>query len=165
MLTIFLLTGSRGVGKTTVCLRAVALARQAGFSCAGLLTLREDKERRVVVDVRSGQRRPLTTTGPTGVRVGRFLFDPATLAWGAEILARSPPCDLLVVDELGPLELRGEGWATGMETLRKGSFRLGLVVVRPELVEEVRVLFPQAQVLEVTLENREELPGWILARM
>ncbi|GEM_PF-204024 len=162
---IFLLTGPRGVGKTTVCLRAVALAQQAGFSCAGLLTLREDEDQRVVVSVRTGLRRPLTTTDPAGVRVGRFLFDPAALAWGAEILAQSTPCDLLVVDELGPLELRGEGWAVGLETLRRGAFRLGLVVVRPELVEEMLARFPHAYVLEVTLENRDDLPGRIIARI
>lgn len=159
---LFLLTGPRGVGKTTVCLRAVARAQQAGFSCAGVLTLQEDEDRRVVADVRTGMRRPLTTTDPSGIRWGRFLFDPAALAWGAEILARSTPCDLLVVDELGPLELRGEGWAVGLETLHRGAFRLGLVVVRPELVEEAQARLPGARILEVTPENREELPGWIL---
>jgi Predicted nucleotide kinase len=55
-----LITGPGGVGKTTLCLRTVALAKEARYSCAGLLTLREDDDRRVVVDVRTGDRRALT---------------------------------------------------------------------------------------------------------
>ncbi len=98
---IVLITGPRGVGKTTLCLRTVTLAREARYSCAGLLTLREDDDRRILVDVRTGNRRALTTAGPTAVPVGRYLFDPDALAWGAAILARSTPCDLLVLDELG----------------------------------------------------------------
>lgn len=161
---VFLVTGPRGIGKTTLCLRTVARAREAGLSCAGLLTLQEENGR-WVVDVRTGLSRPLTTTDPAGVRVGRFLFDPAALDWGSEILAHSTPCDLLVVDELGPLELRGEGWAVGLDVLRQRAFRLGLAVVRLELVTEVLARLPYARVIEVTRENRDGLPDRILARM
>jgi Predicted nucleotide kinase len=156
-----LITGPRGVGKTTLCLRTVALAKEAHYSCAGLLTLREDDDRRVVVDVRTGDRRSLTATGPGGVPVGRYVFDPGALAWGAEVLAHSTPCDLLVVDELGPLEMAGDGWAVGMDVLREGHFFLALVVVRPELVARVLERFPDAWVLEVTPENRDGLPVWL----
>jgi nucleoside-triphosphatase THEP1 len=156
-----LITGPRGVGKTTLCLRTVALAKEAHYSCAGLLTLREDDDRRVVVDVRTGDRRSLTATGPGGVPVGRYVFDPGALAWGAEVLAHSTPCDLLVVDELGPLEMAGDGWAVGMDVLREGRFLLALVVVRPELVAEALERFPDAWALEVTPENRDGLPVWL----
>ena len=159
---IVLITGPRGVGKTTLCLRAVILAKEARHSCAGLLTLREDDDRRILVDVRTGDRRSLTASGPTGVPVGRYLFDPDALAWGAEILARSIPCDLLVLDELGPLEMAGGGWAVGMDVLREGRFLLALVVVRPELVAEVLERFPDAWAVEVTPENRDGLPAWLI---
>lgn len=158
---IVLITGPRGVGKTTLCFRTVNLARDAGYSCAGLLTLREEGDRRVVVDVRTGDRRPLTASGPTGVPVGRYLFDPDALAWGTEVLARSTPCDLLVLDELGPLEMAGGGWAVGVDVLREGRFALALVVVRPELVADVLARFPDAWAVEVTLENRDDLPAWL----
>lgn len=133
-----------------------------GHSCAGLLTLREDGEHRVVVDVQTGLRRRLTLPGPPGIPVGRFFFDPEVLAWGAEVLARRVPCDLLVVDEVGPLELGGGGWAVGLDVLRSGDFRLGLAVVRPELLAEVQARLPGAQSVEVTRENRDGLPVWLL---
>lgn len=158
---IVLVTGPRGVGKTTLCLRTVTLAKEAHYSCTGLLTLREDDDQRILVDVRTGERRPLTASGPTGVPVGRYLFDPDALAWGTAILARSTPCDLLVLDELGPLEIAGGGWAIGMDVLRGERFLLALVVVRPELVAEALERFPDAWVVEVTPENRDGLPVWL----
>lgn len=155
---ILLMTGPRGVGKTTLCLRTVALAKAAGYSCAGLLTLRENDDQRMVVDVRTGDRRRLTVAGPEGVVVGRYRFDPDALAWGAEILAHSAPCDLLVVDELGPLEREGGGWAVAIDVLREGRFRLGLAVVRPAGVTDILVRLPEARTVPVSPENRDDLP-------
>jgi len=159
---IVLLTGARGVGKTTVCCRTVERAWAAGWDCAGLLTLTVDQERRDVLDVRGGCWCRLTTAG-AGVRQGRYTFDAAVLAWGARTLVQAVPCDLLVVDELGPLEVeRGEGWAVAFDVLAGGLFRLALVVVRLELLELVRGRLPAAQVVTVTRENRDGLPAGLL---
>lgn len=161
---LLLLTGERGVGKTTVCQRTVALASAAGWSCGGLLTLRlAGGDEREVVDVCTGERRLLTTTG-NGVRQGDYIFDPETLAWGEDVLARALPCDLLVVDELGPLELeRGQGWAGAIDALSHGQFRLALVVVRPELLSRAqRQLRHATVVVTVTPQNRDRLPSLVL---
>lgn len=158
---VVLITGGRGVGKTTLCGRAVELARAAGHSCGGLLTRTARGGGRVVVDVRTGDARPLTVT-EGGVAIGCYRLDPAALTWGEGVLARAVPCDLLVVDELGPLEVeRGEGWTKAFDLLRTGSFRLALVVVRPELVAEVlrRLELSPSAVVEVTLQNRDRLPA------
>jgi len=158
---IVILTGARGVGKSTACNRTVWRARAAGWSCRGLVTLsRLGGDRRDVMDVHSGQIRRLTRR-EGGVRQGRFVFDTGVLAWGARRLGRVPACDLLVVDELGPLELeRGQGWAVALDTLRRGAFRSALVVVRPELLRELeRQLRASAPpVVEVTVANRDQLP-------
>ena len=99
------------------------------------------------------------------VRWGRYSFAPEALEWGVQTLKAATPCDLLVVDELGPLELEaGEGLVAALDVLDEGGFSLALVVVRPELVEklEERLGGRVAQVLEVTLANREQLPALIV---
>ncbi len=157
---ILLLTGERKVGKTTVCRKVVARAREAGYACGGLLTLQMDNsDGRVVVDVSTGDARPLTVS-EGGVEMGRYRFDPAVLAWGAEAIARAIPCDLLVIDEVGPLEVeRGQGWAIALDILRAAQFRLALVVVRPELIGAVQLRLPTSApaVLRVTEHNRDQL--------
>ena len=150
------------MGKTTVCRRAVTLAKAAGWTCGGLLTLRAGgRGQREVVEVRTGDRRRLTTF-TAGVRQGRYLFDPEALAWGARALTRALPCDLLVVDEMGPLEVeRQQGWVAALDLLRAGRFRMALVVVRPELVAEVRrrLAALDPAVVTVTRRNRDQLPA------
>jgi len=85
---------------------------------------------RDVLDVRSGNLRRLTlgTGASAAVVQGRFRFDPETLAWGDAALAQATPCHLLVVDELGPLEIeRGQGWPKAFDVLRGTDFALALV--------------------------------------
>jgi len=158
-----IMTGERGVGKTTVCQRVVALARASQYSCGGLLTLAHPDGSRDVLDVGSGDERRLTLppNSDQGVVQGCFRFDPETLAWGNDVLSRILACDLLVVDELGPLEIkRGRGWVRAFDVLRDASFTLAIVVVRPELVVQAQLRLPTSAttVFTVTLENRDSLP-------
>jgi nucleoside-triphosphatase THEP1 len=165
---IILLTGERGSGKSTVCQRAAALAQSQGLTCGGVITIRRSSDTLDVADVGSGETRRLTV-GPdvaTGVVVGPYRFDPATVAWGNDLLRTAHPCDLLIVDELGPLEFeRGQGWTAAFDVLREHGSALALVVVRPWLVERARAELHarSTEVLSVTHETRDRLPGEIIA--
>jgi nucleoside-triphosphatase THEP1 len=164
---IIILTGGRGVGKSTVCQRTVELAEACGYTCGGVVTLSHPDGSREVLNARTGQWRWLTVDPRLKrcVIQGRFRFDPETIAWADDVLARVVPCHLMVVDELGPMELeRGEGWTNGMKVLRRGGFALALVVVRPELqvLAQDKLSPSMATVLTVTLENRDGLPDVLL---
>jgi nucleoside-triphosphatase THEP1 len=166
---IIVLTGERGVGKSTACRETVALAQSAGYACGGLVTLAHD-DVRDVLDVSSGDVRRLTHDGDAAQAVdqGRFRFDPQGLAWGNRALIRATPCDLLVIDEIGPLELeRGEGWMNAFNVLRGRDFALALVVVRPELVVQAQPRLPDRAtlVMAVTRENRDQLPGTLMGML
>ncbi|MEA3340369.1 MAG: nucleoside-triphosphatase [Chloroflexota bacterium] len=164
---IIILSGERGAGKSTVCRKTVALAQAQGYTCGGLITLRCPGDDLDVLDTRAGSTRRLTL-GPDdspAVIQGRFRFNPGTLAWGNNVLARATPCDLLVVDELGPLEIeQGWGWQQALTALRKAEFTLALVVVRPGLVMQVQLKLPESAlaVLTVTDQNRDGLPATLL---
>ena len=162
-----ILTGERGVGKTTVCQKTVALAQARQYKCAGILTVSCTDGARDVVDVRSGDLRRLTVEPGTdqGVIQGRFCFDAETLTWGGDVLAQAAPCHLLVIDELGPLEVeRGAGWQNVFDVLSENGFRLALAVVRPELLVRVQLRLPASAttVLTVTAHNRDGLPSVFL---
>ena len=166
MSRVVILSGERGVGKTTVCRETVALARGRGHACAGIVTLARDGARDVC-DVRSGERRRLTEGPDDGSVVvqGRFRFNAETLTWGSAVLRRSVPCDLLVVDEIGPLEIeRDGGWVVAFDVLRGGSFALAVAVVRPELVAQAqrRLSRLTGRVLVTTRENRNRLPAVLM---
>jgi nucleoside-triphosphatase THEP1 len=166
MASVILLTGERAIGKTTVCRETVARAQAEGHPCGGILTLARD-DAREILDVSSGDTRRLTVEADArdAVEQGRFRFDPRALIWANGALARATPCDLLVVDELGPLEVeRGEGWVSAFDVLRAGEFTLAVAVVRPELLAQVqrRLRDCATAVLAVARENRDQLPDTLV---
>lgn len=177
---LYLLTAPSGAGKTAFCAALADLARAAGWDVAGLLSppVFENGEKVAIraQALRSGETRPLAVSSrsplptshfplPTShsLPLGHWLFSPSTLAWGNDLLASCLPADLFLVDELGPLELvRGEGWVNALAALCSQNYRLGLVVVRPELVETACALLPIAQVLErrADLSPQQDAEAW-----
>jgi hypothetical protein len=66
-------------------------------------------------------------------------FGSQVFRFGERAIVSAADSDLLIVDELGPLELRGgRGWAAALPVLRAAGFGAALVVCRPELMEELR---------------------------
>jgi nucleoside-triphosphatase THEP1 len=167
---IVILTGEREVGKSTVCERTAQLAEAKGHDCAGIVTLRDPSGTLSVKNVGSEEERRLTVPPDTSdaLRQGRFLFAPDTLAWGNQVLAAVKACELLIVDEMGPLEFeRGLGWQQAFDTLGEAHFSQALVVIRPELLERATACFwhTPTEVLRVTLENRDRLPSQLVSRI
>lgn len=152
-----LVTGEQGAGKTTFCRVLVETVRQRrpDLSVAGILSLKvlvEGEEAAIeAVDLASGERRCLasrrepaaTADGPATIR---WQFEAAALAWGDAALRSATPCDLLVIDELGPLEWeRDAGWAAGLAAVDGAAYRAAFVVVRPQLLERARRRWPQSR--------------------
>jgi nucleoside-triphosphatase THEP1 len=183
---IVALTGELGSGKTTACGRLVTLARSRGLAVAGILSpARLAGGRKVGIDlvnIRSGERRPLGD-GRSGddlqIATGRgpltrgWRFSGEVLEWGSGILRSilddATPWDLLVIDEIGPLELeRWEGWLVALEVLRSGGYRLAVPVVRPALLERLIEGIQDAPALDLqtyvlTGANRDRAAAEILA--
>jgi nucleoside-triphosphatase THEP1 len=183
-----LLTGRRGVGKTTVCQAVAELARRRGYRPGGVITpalyaCPADWELGIgnweltkvgfeAMDVGSGERWPLAHVDHKmgGPRVGPYNFDPAALARVLRVLegAISAGCDLFMMDEIGPLELeQGKGFAPILDLLPVEGPTHTLIVVRPALLDPLLLRLRAAvrrpcrtefTVFSVTEENRDELP-------
>ncbi len=178
---IGLLTGPVGVGKTTVAEQVVGLARRKGLLCGGLLapamTSRCGQKAGIWgVDVETGERRILARTDRNlgGPSVGAYSFDASALAWAVTVIDRAlesatlRPYDLIVVDEIGKLELwHGTGLAPVLPKLAAGAEGRSLVLVRDSLLAELQArLAPTEQVVfAVDEENRGALAPQILGSL
>lgn len=167
---VWLVTGSPEAGKTSFCRMAANLARTSNWDVAGLLstaTIEEGQKVGIVAeDLRTGDLQPLATTTPRqgfNLPQGRWYFSRAALEWGAKVIRTSLPCDLLIVDELGPLELKqGRGWAVGIQILKQPGFQRALAVIRPTLLYLARGQFPRSEVISLgAAQNLETaLKSW-----
>lgn len=154
-----LVTGGRGAGKSRWCASLVDRLRSRGWRVAGVASPAVLSDGRKVaidlVDVVSGARRRLADRRRDvdgGVTTERWRFETATLAWGNELLAgvAEAGTDLLLADELGPLELRrGGGLRNGLRAMDEGRFSVGCAVVRPALLDRALERWPGAWVVDV----------------
>jgi len=155
------LTGDSGAGKTLFCLRLAALARQKTLAPVGLLSpgayQAGSKGGIDLLDVQSGERRRLANRRPADLARGAapmdnlgWIFDPAVLEWGNQILTGLAGGELLIIDELGPLELLyNTGWTAGLDLLDERRYWLSVVVIRPSLLEVAQARWPWGRALQV----------------
>ena len=171
---IGLLTGPVGVGKTTVAERVVGLARRQGIVCGGLLApamVNSCGQKAGIwgVDIGTGERRVLARTDRDlgGPSIGPYSFDASALEWAVGAVDSAiGACDLLIVDEIGKLELwRGIGLAPVLSPLSAGEAERALILVRDSLLSELQArLGPVEQVVfRIRDENRDALPLDVLS--
>ena len=161
---IFLLTGEFQTGKTNLCLDIYQLAQESRVRVGGVISpavFEGDKKTAIdVLDLKGGTRKRLAelrTSHQTDLETQRWSFDSEVVDWGNKILEEAVPCDLLMIDELGPLEFqRGEGWVNGFTVIESGDYSTALIVVRPSLVDEAARLWQVSRIIDldqVTLDS------------
>lgn len=154
---LIVVTGAIGAGKTTWCGDLVAHVRASGGRAAGLLSpgvfMGGQKIAIDLLDIAGGQRRRLAqrlATPDPASPTPHWRFDAETLAWGDTVLKRIDACDLLIIDELGPLELvHGGGWRSAVPLLQRGDYCTACVVVRRSLLSLILTAFPGGEVIDV----------------
>ena len=169
----YVLTGDRDSGKTLVCTDLAAEGRARGLDVAGIMTAPSGAglhAPRQVIDLRSGASRMFGIPAQVGTDplTPGWDIDSDVFAWATEALSAATPCDLLIVDEVGPLELLdGRGWVHALEVLREGDFGAGLVVCRPSLLDALVASLgnPPARSFRADPKKSDSLPELILAEM
>ncbi len=162
---ILLITGWRNTGKTTFCQVMIEAARERNLQVSGLLSpgVFENYQKISIEmeDLRSGEKRILAHKGydpSSEFNLPNWLFEKENLSWGNTVFEKAVPTDVLIVDELGPIELeQNKGWTFGMQALDSGLYKIAIVVVRPELMPIAKQRWPQAQT--ITLQSVNLVPS------
>ena len=163
--SLWLLTGPIGSGKTTFCQGLADAAVSQGWDVAGLLSPAwiESGQKIGILskDLRSGEQRTLATITPrhqAGLSLGPWHFDEGIFNWGNQVIMMSTPCNLLIVDELGPLEFNRQiGLTAAFDVISACRYRVGCVVIRPSLLDAAQKHWPWAQPLIVTDASIQEI--------
>ncbi len=135
-----LIHGDIGSGKTRRAAAWVESEALAGRTVAGVLALKAPTGRQFM-DIVTGDQ--VALEHPAGdevaVPVGRFQFRQAAFDWAIERIGQSlQQAGSVVIDEVGPLELRGDGFAPLLDRLAEDHPSLQRVLlVRTGLIEAV----------------------------
>ncbi|MDI7276427.1 MAG: nucleoside-triphosphatase [Anaerolineae bacterium] len=170
-----LLVGEIGAGKTTVCLRVAGQARRRGWRVGGIVSRPPvDAEGRrtglAAEDLWTGEGRLLARLEPDpgALRCGRYSFDPDAFTWGCRAVqqALAQGADLIILDEVGPLELAsGAGFAPVLGMLL-GARCPRLLVVRRAWRRALEEQLPGPPlVFELNSATREALAARIVAAL
>jgi nucleoside-triphosphatase len=166
-----LVEGRPAVGKTTVARRLAALLGDAGVPLAGFVTgeLRE-RGRRVgfTVETFEGASAVLAHVGlPGPPRVGRYSVDlPAFERLALPALASPPDRGVVLIDELGKMELASEAFRAAVSRLLEQPVALVATVhVARHAFTDALKRRSTVELVRVTAGNRNELPARLAARL
>jgi len=163
------LTGNPGIGKTTV-IRAV-LDRLEDVACGGFYT--EEKRhggQRIAFKIITldGQEGTLASVGRREPTVGRYSihldeFEKLVLS---HLDPDVTPADVYVIDEIGKMELLSQKFRTKIiDLLAQPSHILATIAKKGKgFVEEIKRR-NDIELIEVTRENRDDLPQQVKAKI
>ena len=157
---IIILTGQKGVGKSTLCMNIRHSAIEIGATCGGIITYKSHDHGIIIEDVDTGETEIMASRHPvySGPRVGHYYFNRSALIFGLSAIKKGLGKDIVFIDELGHLEVRGEGFAETFEYLMKYTFNQAVVVIREELLGTLIPKFEiYPHIVRITLYNRDDV--------
>jgi nucleoside-triphosphatase THEP1 len=156
-----IITGEVGIGKSTVCRRTLHLLRDVEDRCGGVITCKDGNGKIIAEDVLTQTRMALASRNGDyqGPRLGAYHFNPAGLAFGVDALNKGAALPLFVVDEIGPLEVSGKGFANAVALINGRKSGSCLAVIRVDSLHLFLPWFDELPLIYVvTLENHNDIP-------
>jgi nucleoside-triphosphatase THEP1 len=163
---VVVVTGPGDGGKTGAVVAAVDRLARDGVQMAGFVQPGEyEGDQKIgfrIRDVASGDDAPLATLGDRsrGDFGTRFRFSEQGFRLGREALQRAAPGRVVIVDELGPVELRGRGHMPAVHRALATPELLGaIVVVRRTLVPSLLAELDACDAVVIDVEEHGKGPA------
>jgi len=148
-----LVVGEPGSGKTSWCREYIDERRKCGSSIGGILCPAIEKQGQRIgsnaLDLLTGLQVPFARLSRLrrskgSEVVGDYTISRRGILFGCATIEKAVKnkCDLVVIDEVGPLELSGKGLMPAVELALASAMHL-LLVVRSSLKEALQRRFPE----------------------
>jgi nucleoside-triphosphatase THEP1 len=164
---VVIITGEIHQGKTTFAQKIVADLFEQKIRIAGFLSIgiNENGIRTGfnLVDLGSSRQIELCSDkkNEKRLKLGRYFFNPDAISFGNKILESNNIVDkqLIVIDEVGHLELNGQGWSNAIENIIRSNTVPQLWIVRKSLVQKStrRWNISNAYIFDITESSIQEV--------
>jgi molybdopterin-guanine dinucleotide biosynthesis protein A len=146
-----LVVGEPGSGKTSWCREYINQRRKSGSSIGGILCPAIQRQGQRVgsnaLDLLTGEEIPFArlsrySSPKEGEKVGDYTIGRDGILFARDAIERAVErrCDLIVIDEVGPLELHGKGLMPAVELALASAVNV-LIVIRSSLREALQKHF------------------------
>jgi len=170
-MTIIVLTGAPGVGKTTAVIRVARALKERGVKVGGIVS----RELRInnmrvgfeFIDLTSNDRSVLASITGNGPKVGKYFVNVAGCRFAAERLTNAVRnSDVIVCDEIGPMELKSKEFIDSVKNLLEVDKKV-IVVVHQKLQHPLTDEFrnKSSLLINLDLKNREKVNEILLDRL
>ncbi|HSH50730.1 MAG TPA: nucleoside-triphosphatase [Bacteroidales bacterium] len=142
---VFIITGSIGQGKTTFIQTIIENFQSKGISLCGIYSPRVMQGKKTVgydiIDINTKKREVFLRQNyaENNFKIGRFNINLHGLQKGIKAIKKSSHTNIqiVIIDEVGVLELENNGWAKNIEELIRNSQNHILLTIRDSFVEKV----------------------------
>jgi nucleoside-triphosphatase len=170
-MTIIVLTGAPGVGKTTAVIRVARALKERGVKVGGIVC----RELRInnmrvgfeFIDLTSNDRSVLASITGNGPKVGKYFVNIAGCRFAAEQLTNAVRnSDVIICDEIGPMELKSKEFIDSIKNLLEVNKKV-IVVVHQKLQHPLTDEFrnKSSLLINLDLKNREKVNEILLDRL
>jgi nucleoside-triphosphatase len=170
-MTIIVLTGAPGVGKTTAVIRVARALKERGLKVGGIVSreLRTNNMRVgfEFIDLTTNDRSVLASITGNGPRLGKYFVNVAGCRFAAERLTNAiRNSEVIVCDEIGPMELKSREFVDSVRNLLYVDKKV-IVVLHQKLQHVVTDEFRDkaSLLINLDLENRDKVNEILLDRL
>jgi nucleoside-triphosphatase THEP1 len=160
---IFIITGTLAGGKTTYVKKMINIFREKNIKIGGILSERVITDSQTtgyyLINIETGEKEVfLRQDEESGSqKIGRFTICPAGFAMGESVLNSLilQKNILVIIDEVGMLELQGYGWSGCINKLLEKSGNYILITVRDTYVEKVKEKWNLAESITFNIKETD----------
>jgi nucleoside-triphosphatase len=170
---INILSGEENIGKSTLCRIIIEYCKLKNIIVSGIRSELEIvnnlKTEINSYDIKTGEKVNLAVYSPGWDEKKperKWKFNREALDWGNDVLRRAVPTDLLIIDEIGYLEIeKGEGWNACFNILESNQYKLALIVIRPELLPIASNRFKKVCIFDLQENNRKIIENKLIKQL
>lgn len=150
-----IITGQKGIGKSTLCYKVIGYLQNLNIKVGGVITLQNDEKSFYLIG--SKLKIPFEAKeNESYIQIGRFRIHRENLDRAISSIQSSLESQFLFLDEIGILELQGQGYYPILSSVVLRG-KTNIFVVKEKILDEFQKIYPRTQSYQVIHVNNQNL--------